>query len=296
MDAPDNEAQAKPVAPTPSDATPSKGYVKMKARKTIEAERAALLASQQPPQPPAEDKAPACSVCSNPVNLFSPDGVPFAYCSQCVRTSSGAPIKCKRPELDPPQELKKRRDPDQDGDAPPQGPASSQAAASLPQASAPAQQSTSGAYPATSSAPTSTGAQDALAVGLRRAPGYRAPRPSSPPRFPLDIPVFEQVTPDAPRAKLPRRQHSPNTYYATIIYDDEEMRCESAYWANRARTPSPSPPRRQRKRSTQRTGREEEDKAPGAAQPKPKVSLGHLLMMVANGDLEKEEELMKYLL
>ena len=46
VDKPDTEAQAKPVAPTPTDATPSKGYVKMKARKTIEAERAALLASQ----------------------------------------------------------------------------------------------------------------------------------------------------------------------------------------------------------------------------------------------------------
>ena len=158
VDAPDTEAQAKPVAPTPTDATPSKGYVKMKARKTIEAERAALLTSQQTPHPPAEDKAPTCSVCGNPVNLFSPDGTPFTCCSQCVRTSTGAPIKRKRPETDPPQELKKRRDPDEDGGGPPQGPASSQAAASVPQASAAPQQSASASDPSAGSAPTSTSA------------------------------------------------------------------------------------------------------------------------------------------
>ena len=170
VDAPDTEAQAKPVAPTPTDATPSKGYVKMKARKTIEAERAALLASQPPPQPHAEDKTPTCSVCGNPVNLFSPDGIPFTCCSQCVRTSTGAPIKRKRPETDPPQELKKRRDPDEDGDGPPQGPASSQGGASAPQTSAAPQHAASAPDTSTGPVPTSTSAQDVLAVGLRHVP------------------------------------------------------------------------------------------------------------------------------
>ena len=197
-DAPDTEAQAKPVAPTPTDATPSKGYVKMKARKTIEAERAALLASQQTPQPLAEDKTPTCSVCGNPVNLFSPDGTPASTCcSQCVRTSTGAPIKRKRPETDPPQELKKRRDPDQDGDGPPQGPASSQAAASVPQASATSQQSASASDPSAGSAPHTHWRPGCLS-------GWFAPRagiPRSTPVLPTAFPSGQSRL----RAGHPRR-------------------------------------------------------------------------------------------
>ena len=76
-----------------------------------------------------------------------------------------------------------------------------------------------------------------------------------------------------------------------MVFDDEEMRLQSEYWSNYAYSPSPSPPRRTRTRPTRPTGGEEKEKTHGAAQPKTKVSLGHLLMMVANGDLEKDGEL-----
>ena len=111
------DTQAQPQETTESAAKPAKPYIKQKARKTIEAEKAA--AQVQDSQEEAQPKDPTCMICDRPVDLFAPGGAPSLLCSRCVADQFRESAKRKRQQGDPTTELKKRRDPSQDDDGPP---------------------------------------------------------------------------------------------------------------------------------------------------------------------------------
>ena len=88
------------------------------------------------------------------------------------------------------------------------------------------------------------------------------------------------------------------TYLARMIFDDEELlyqeRFHSALPTQVIQTPNTSlrashepPARRPQPTLLSATGGGGEKESPGAAQPKAKVKLGHLLMMIEKGDIPK---------
>ena len=212
--------------------------------------------------PPVQPPANRCVWCDGAVETTRRPGQPDSLCWTCTRRRDQ---KRKRPTDDSSRALKKPRDPS-DGGAGPTATGRT-LADSFSTPVPPARQSATRTPPTQTSAGSVSRTSSALARALRAVPHYRVARPSV---------VISRSSSPVPVPR-PHPTTDPNSYYAT-------MHWSPGYFERPTYIPSPLRSILDPGFSPDGGGRSET--TPGAAQPKDKVRLGHLLMMAAQGELD----------